>query len=350
MAKINVNLDALKPKREWKRHKVQPGHNIFRILPPFGPTANGYPYRKWMITWGLLDPESGRMRPFASSLTSEKKCPIFEYVDLLAKKAEAIKSDMKAKGASDADVKERLQDINKVLSNLRPKTVYAYNAINKAGEVGILEVKATAQKKLKDLMMQYIQDYAQDPTSLNSDTDDSGVWFDITRTGEGFNTEYDAVKVQLKTKDPATNKTMFVDDQSPLPDNVVQNYESMAYDLGAIYQTKTYDELKAILLANLRNIVSEVPEAAVPGFDDFGDVVVNTAPTGNSGGSRQGSDDTVRQEPAKGTKKVNLNLGAADEDDLDSEPAPRSNGKAAKPAAAATIDDDVFALADSILN
>jgi hypothetical protein len=334
-------MDSLKPKREWKRHKVQPGHNIFRILPPFGESSNGYPYRKWMITWGLTDPETGRLRPFASSLNSkDKACPIFEYVDALTKKAEGIKSEMKASGASDAEVKERLKELNKLISNLRPKTVYAYNAINKAGEVGLLEIKATAHKKLKELMMQYIQDYNQDPTSLNSEVDDSGVWFDITRTGEGFDTTYDVCKVQVKSKD-ANGRTTFVDDQSPLTEGVVAGYENSAYDLSSIYQVKSYEELKSILLANIAVIAETIPEAVVPGFEVEGVQAVASAP--------QVQPSTPAVNKATGTKKVNLNFGS-DEDERDDEvPAVSTNTKAPVVAKAATIDDDVFAMADSIL-
>ena len=339
MAQININLDALKPKKDWKRHKVQPGHNLYRMLPPFGDTSNGYPYKKWMITWGLLDPESGRMRPYASSLTTGKKCPIMEYVDALSLKAETIKNDLSAKGATDADIKEHLKELNKVISNLRPKTVFAYNAANKAGEVGILEIKATAHKKLKELMMQYINDYAQDPTSLNSDQDDSGVWFDISRQGEGFNTEYDVAKVQIKVKDPTTGRTAFVDDQSALPDNVVKNYEQAAYDLTSIYQVKSYEELKDILLANIKNIVELCPEAAIEGFgDDF------TPPsTGNTGGGQARSNNTTGT-TVKTTKPVNLKLDSLvdEEDDFaDFSSSPLRPG--------ASIDDDVFAMAESIL-
>ena len=59
-SKIKINLDSLKSRREWKRHKVKDGHNVFRILPPFGEASNGYPYRKWQIIWGLADLETGR--------------------------------------------------------------------------------------------------------------------------------------------------------------------------------------------------------------------------------------------------------------------------------------------------
>jgi hypothetical protein len=278
-SKIKINLDSLKSRREWKRHKVKDGHNIFRILPPFGDSSNGYPYRKWQIIWGLKDPESGRVRPFASSMTSEKKCPVTEYVAALKKKADTLKAKMQASGTGEDEIRTTLKDLNELISNLSPKTVYLYNAADKAGEVGLLELKSTAHKKMKDQMGQYVHDYNQDPTSLNSFDDDGGVWFDVTRQGLGRDTEYDVKKCQIRTKN-AQGKITFEDDRSPLPDSVVQNYDNLAYDLSAVYQLKSYDELKEILDANISDIEGAVPLAVL----DNSDVPVATQtrkPTGS---------------------------------------------------------------------
>lgn len=332
MSKISINLDSLKPKKEWKRHKIKEGHNVFRILPPFGDTANGYPYRKWMVIWGMLDPESGRARPFASSLTTEKQCPVFEYVDALQKKAEVMKAELQANGSSADEVKVALKAINNVISTLRPKTVFAYNAIDKAGVVGILEIKATAQKKLKELMMTYIKDYNQDPTSLTSEQEDSGVWFDFIRTGQFFDTEYDVEFVQTKTK--VNGVLTKIDDRSPLPDNVVENYADLAYDLSSIYQVKTYDQLREILMANLKNIVKEVPEALLSGWDDFSDTLAIKTEDADS----KPAPRAAAKPASKPATNVTLKLGSDDDAD---------DVVAATTVSAA--DEDIFALADSIL-
>lgn len=336
MSKININLDSLKPKKEWKRHKVKEGHNVFRVLPPFGDTANGYPYRKWMVIWGMLDPESGRARPFASSLTTEKQCPIFEYVDALQKKAETMKAKLQANGSSEEEVKAALKPLNNVISTLRPKTVFAYNAIDKAGIVGILEIKATAQKILKELMMTYIKDYNQDPTSLNSEADDSGVWFDFIRTGQFFDTEYDVEKLQSKAK--VNGQMTYIDDRSPLPDNVVENYADLAYDLSSIYQVKTYDQLREILLANIKNIVKEVPEALIAGWDDFTDTPVIKS-------KEDDSKPAPRQVTAKPASKpaTNVTLKLADDEDT------TGSDEVVGATTVSAEDEDIFALADSIL-
>lgn len=325
--KIKINLDSLKARREWKRHKVKEGHNVFRILPPFGESSNGYAYRKWQIIWGLTDPESGRARPFASSMTSEKRCPITEYTQTLKKKSEQLKAQLQASGESEESIRDRLSPLNKLISDLSPKTVYIYNAVDKSGEVGLLELKSTAHKKMKSEMIQYIQDYNQDPTSLNSHESDSGVWFDVVRTGEGRDTEYDVKKYQNKVK-KATGGFSFEDDRSPLPDSVSENYENLAYDLSSVYQVKSYDELKTILDANMANLTDACPDAALD--SELTEDKPQPAKTTNL---------------TKGNKVVNLKLDDIDEDDVDLVPQKKVQAKVSK-----FTDDDFLAEADAILN
>lgn len=325
--KIKINLDSLKSRRDWKRHKVKDGHNIFRVLPPFGESSNGYPYRKWQIIWGLSDPDTGRARPFASSLTTEKRCPVYEYVDKLKAKAEQIKSTLQSRGESDEAIRTRLTDLNKLISDLSPKTVYVYNAVDQSGEVGLLELKSTAHKKMKIEMGQYIQDYNQDPTSLNSNSDDSGVWFDVVRTGQFRDTEYDVKKHQLKVKDPQTGRITFQDNQTALPDSVVENYANLAYDLSAVYQIKSYEDLEEILLANIPHIESTCPDAIL------GDNVIAAV-------------EVKKQAKPVSTAKITTRLD--DEDDAEETVVvPKATVKAT---ATAQIDDDFLAEADALLN
>jgi|ERR1051325_1451127 hypothetical protein len=349
-SKIKLNLDSLKARKEWKRHKVKDGHNIFRILPPFGEASNGYPYRKWQIIWGLTDPESGRARPFASSMTSEKRCPVTEFVNSLKDRAETMGSQMKAAGYSDEDIKVRLKDLRELIGNISPKTVYIYNAADKSGEVGLLELKSTAHKDMKEKMNSYIQDYNQDPTSLGSADDDSGVWFDVIRSGTFYETTYKVEKCQSKVKNG--NSVSFVDDRSPLPEAVVENYDNLAYDLSTVYQVKTYDELAEILAANLPGITEVVPDADLtvePSLDLAAAPVAQVA-------VRTPAARPAATAAAKPAAKVNLNLGSNDEDDSESQtaapakPAAKVTAPVAKAAAKVVVDDDFMAEADAILN
>jgi hypothetical protein len=306
MAKININMDSLKAKKEWVRHKIQDGINTFRFLPPFGEAANGYPYQKWFVIWGLLDPTTGKQRPFASPKTYEGKCPVFEYSDLLKDKAEQIKAALMQQGCSEEEIKERLSAINKFMGNIRPKSAYVWNAVDKSGILGVCELRSTAQKALKGLMHQYILDYSQDPTSLNSLDDDSGVWFNIEKNGKGLQTEYKVAKAQNKVR-TATGKIAFEDDRSPLPENVVAEFNNVAYDLNTVYQKKTYDELLEILRANVTLLVQDNPDFAIDGFyyeEEAPAAATAPAPVA-----------APVQQSAAPKKVVTLQLGADDESD-----------------------------------
>jgi len=349
MGKITINQDSLKSRQTWNRHKVKEGSNFFRFLPPFGDESNGYPYRRWVVLWGMTDPESGRMRPYASSITSEQKCPVFEYVEQLQKKAEAMKLSLVSASSAEAeDLKMRFKALNKIISAIRPKTVYAWNAVDKAGMVGLIELKPTAHKQLKTAMAKYIQEYSQDPTSVNSADDDSGVWFNVTRTGIGFDTEYKVDKVQMMTR--INNQPTYIDDRSALPESVVNNWQTMVYDLSSIYQVKTYDELKTVLLANMPLIIAESPDAYVVGFEPSG-AVAQQAPAAIAAPQpvmQQTAQPVTPSRPV--VPKVALKLDSADDDDHGYVVAPTRNPAPVAAQKAVSPHDDIFKMADDILN
>ena len=345
--KIKLNMDSLKTSKEWIRHKVKNGSNIFRILPPFGDNSNGYPYRKWQIIWGLTDPSSGRVRPYASSLMSEKRDPVVEFVDGLKPRLDQMEGDLKGRGLDDKAVQKhpKYARLAKFIRDVSPKTVYLYNAADKAGTVGLLELKSTAHKALKEKMNKYIRDYNQDPTSLNSADDDAGVWFDVTRSGEKFTTEYDVNVVQTTVK--MNGKLMKEDDRSPLPEAVVQNFDNLAYDLSSVYKTNSYDELNEVLQANLDTFYKVCPEAdlTVQVDLDASDEVEAVSVAAPAAATVKAANN--KAVPATSTVKPAgkpIALKLQDDDDVEDAPV-------AKKAAPAPVldDDDFMAQADAIL-
>jgi len=375
MANITINQDSLKPRREFKRHQIQPGHNIYRILPPFGEESlhNNYPYKRWSLAW-LVDPKSGRRKPFAlPPFEKDNPDPVSKYVKLLADKLDKTKKaaieNLVSKGVpqekAEEKVREKLADANKLVWELRPKNGYFYNACNKAGEVGILELKKTAHDGLKAAMYEYIKDYSQDPTSLSGELDDSGVWFDVERVGEkgDKDTEYKVNKSQTKRKNER-GVLVFEDDREPLPEHVVQNYSKLGYDIYGLYQAKTHEELYAILMFNLKDIVANNPVARVEGFDPD---LFNFDDSEKSTENNQEPPFEV-EPPVKGKAPVKL-AGMTEEDDVEvdlSLTTAAAPTVAAKPVAKtipaakvaeskpvtkpALADDDIVAMAESFLN
>lgn len=347
MGKITINQDSLKSRREWKRHKIQDGNNVFRILPPFGDVSvhNNYPYRKWSTAW-LVDPKTGRRRPFATPQTDGGECPVREYNEALTKFIDKQKAALEAKGVTGEKLKKRLEGLRKVQWETRVAHTYAYNAADKSGEVGLLELKTTAHQGVKKCMAAYIKEYGQDPTTLDSDlAENAGVWMNIVKEGSGKDTEYSVAFNQLRKK-TADGEVIKVDDRSPLSDNIVENYDDMAYDLNTIYVRKSYDELKEILLFNLAVYAEEVPECVLEGYSIDG---IDTAITDESEEVAEEEEETPA--PAKKpAKQVNLNL---DDEEDDVPPAKPAAKKAAAPVAKArstkSEDEDFMAMADDIL-
>lgn len=331
MTKLGINMDSLKEPKTWVRFKIKDGSNIYRILPPFGDinVHNNYPYRKWSVCW-LRDPETGKRRPYASPLTDrDPECPVYKYNIALAAVIEDQKTKYKMQGLTDKEIKQKLDALYTVKFEMNISHVYAYNAANKDGQVGLLELKSTAHKAMKKKMLEYITKYGQDPTSMNSDKADSGVWFNISKTGYGMSTEYDVDFVSITQK--MDDQIVEVVDRSALASDVVNRYDMLGYDLSKVYVRKTKEELAELLAANLELIKKDVPEAYIEEFT-MSNIVQPAVQQAE-----------VEPEPVAKAPTVNLNL---QDDDDDSPSVPK-----AEPSEASDLNlsDDLMAMADDLL-
>jgi hypothetical protein len=348
MGKITINQESLKTGATYKRHKINNGSNVFRVLPPYGDLEahKNYPYRKWSIAW-MLDPKTQNQRPFATPDTDNQPCPVREYSDKLKTVVEDRKAQLKAEGFSDEEIKDEMKALNEIAWKMRVQKNYIYNACDKSGNTGLLELKTTAHKEIKKMMGKYIQEYGQDPTSLNSDhEEDAGVWFNIKKEGEGKNTEYSVEYNQ--TVEVMNGKRVRIDDRSPLPNSIVDNYHTeFGYDLNTIYSRKSYDELLEILKWNLSLVADVAPEAIIEGYE-FDD-----APKAKP---RVATPVKPVAKPAATVKKP-INLAIDDSDDIDEDDIPfavdtkpRVAAPVAKPAPKRSSIEDIKNFADSILD
>ena len=340
MAQIKINTDSLKTGQKWTRHKIQDGNNVFRILPPYGDMEvhNNYPYRRWVVAW-LIDPKLNKRMPFASPFSTggkDTKCPVHEYSKALSEKIDNLKQSMKAKGVSDAIIKDKLGPLNKIAWEIKLQKTFAYNACDKAGKIGLLEIKKTAHDGMKAEMLKYIEKFSMDPTSLSSDIkSDAGVWFNISRAGSGKDTKY-SVEMNKRASKDSDGETVYKLDRSALPEEVVEGYSTQGYDLSTVYKQKSYDELKEILLYNIALIAEEVPQAAnIPGFEVDGEVSV----------SSDESEEVEDEAPVSKPSTI-VALALDDDDDDDDDDLEVAQPVKSSPAKS---NDDFMAMADSIL-
>jgi hypothetical protein len=272
--KIKINKDALRFGKKRKFFYIKKGSTDYRILPPHQ-NANGFPYKKWILCWNLIDPEKNVMRPYVSSLMTNNRCPVNEYSKKIKQKIDILSTELKTKTENTPehkDLKDRISKLRAFSFRVSPKYGYYYNAINKDNEVGILSLNTTSHNQLKKSFNDYISIYNQDPTSLNNEPNDSGVWFRFNREGEGFDTEYTVKRNQIALKDE-NGGIIYKDDRSSLPQEVKDKYfDSMCEDLESLYTYSSYDELRTVLLINLKEKSKENPDILVEDFDDFSEI------------------------------------------------------------------------------
>jgi hypothetical protein len=125
----------------------------------------------------------------------------------------------------------------------------------------------------------------------------------------------------------------YQDDQSALPESLIENYSSLAYDLTSIYQIKTYDELKDVLDANMARL-SELIEVVAP---------VSSGNTGGGNGSGGKTRPVAAPAAVKPASKVTTRF---DDVDTDEDEVVAS----AVTARLQSSDDDFYNEADAILN
>lgn len=231
-----LNLDGMGsngrgPKRDIKRFKVTDGSHIYRILPPFGTDHQRKASRQIQLHWGY-EKKDGKPSPLTCAYPTDGVCPICIKNRDLITEAEQFKLD--------GDL-ESFDATMEAANRIKVRRSYLLNAANKDGEVGVLEIVKTAHDQLVELMREYLNKYGKNPTSLKD-----GVWFVFSRSGKGFKTEY---KV-------AINKTMITledgdqvekVDRTPLAMNIQENYETLAYDIHAMYKPIKGADLQRIV-------------------------------------------------------------------------------------------------------
>lgn len=353
MSKITINTESLKNYKETKRFKIKDGSNIYRVLPPFGDVEvhNNYPYRKWSIVW-LLDPKSGKRRPYASPMTDgTKECPVTEYNDALTKMIDNQKKVLEKKGLSKEMISKKLKDLYEIQWKIRVNHVYTYNVADKSGEVGLLEVKSTAHKGLKKVMNEYIKTFGQDPTCLESDIkENAGVWINIKKEGEGKDTEYNVDFAKIAKKDEDGDVSYKVD-RSPLSENIVDNFDSLAYDLSTLYIKKSYEDLKEILLFNLAVLKDSIPACILEGYD-VDDIDTSSI---TSEEPVEEVEEVVEEQPKK-KSKITVQLDADDEEEAPKKPVKKpifdevEDVPVKKATKSKYSDKDVLAMAEDILS
>jgi hypothetical protein len=232
---INLDLDGMEQegRKEFttiNRFKAKEGTSIFRVLPPFGKDHANRASKKIRLHWGFFD-SNGKPRPVHCTYESEGFCPICNHAWELEKMAQRSLA---------AGNTEESEEQMKKFQELKSRVTYLYNAVNNEGEVGVLEVPKTAHDGIISIFKEYINKYDLDPTGLKD-----GVWFQIRRSGKGFNTKYEVNFNRVSKK--VDGEIVETINRSPLPEGVVSDFENLAVDIHNQYKIPSSSDLKKIL-------------------------------------------------------------------------------------------------------
>lgn len=253
-----LNADAAIPSssggsKEFKNHKIASGDNIYRIMPPFGTNNGGSPFAEIYLHW-FQDP-SGRNRPLSCAKKIERYCPVCESANEVYKRLEVVLNDykdeagkvnFKALAMNDED-NAKSKNLRAQFDALKAQRGFYYNAMDSSGTIGVLRLPKTAAEALGEKIRDGINVLGMsNPLSLRN-----GVLFNIVqkKTGKDKRDVEYSVDFVRESKDTPEGIVQIIK-KSAVPDNVIANFEKLAYDIHAMYPARTSQELKRVMMGD----------------------------------------------------------------------------------------------------
>jgi hypothetical protein len=223
-----------------KYFNVQPGSNVYRILPPFGSLKDSGQIAFYRAVIFVQSTKGKRPVPTIMKKGRDgsiiTRCPLFDKVEALSKSVEAMAADPN----TDPTV---LENRKKMVQSLSLDRGYYLNVINQAGEIGVLKIRYTAFQSLKK-RLEELASMGVDPINPGPN---NGVYFDFKRyKDEKGKTVYEVVPLQRSYKDPNTGRLISEMAMAPIDDTVVARMEKEAFDLKTMHRTFTEEEMSLI--------------------------------------------------------------------------------------------------------
>lgn len=248
---LDKNLSGTSGGRSFNRLKVpKNGSVVVRVLPPYGTNNQGALFSKYTVHWGFLDAEQNP-RPVACSYPTERYCPVCDMV----KQARSEMEELKRQGT---DSGKRYEQLKKTVDSFDAKTFFLLNVVDLAdGEVKMLELTKTAvsgkgreiaPNSLLGKIKEAVEKRKFDPIALTG-----GVWFEISRNGEGLNTVY-SVDFNRITKVDSDGNEVEALNRSPLEESTINKIKAQLkgetgpmYDIHSMHEERTSLQLKSFI-------------------------------------------------------------------------------------------------------
>ncbi len=187
-----------------------PGNNYIRILPPMFTLADEGTWAVYRTThWGYSgvsakDPNRPVVRPFLCIEDKDfrtqivrQSCPECDLYNRKAEEDKTARAALKTAGKTDDQIDEELAEEKKWLQAHAPERKWYLNVKYKDGTFGDYKINHKTHKKgidnkIKELLAE------QEIAAL---APDQGVWFNIKRSGNGWDTP-DTIEVEMEMIEP----------------------------------------------------------------------------------------------------------------------------------------------------
>jgi hypothetical protein len=244
-----------------KTGKITKGENYIRILPAFGSLAATGDWRKFYVThWGYAgvnprDPSKNSMRPFRCIREKDRRskmitveCPACTFFDGLEARSKELEGSLLAKGKSEDVIKTEMHPIREQIKQFRPEAKWYVNVLLKNGDVTDFKLN---HKDHMNGIMGLIKgpngnDGLYDEDSIDPTAPEGGVWFKITRNGDGISPP-DNVSVEME--DVVVNGRTLKDyKRAPLTDEQIEKALKNCKDLSTLGgATLTHAQIQALV-------------------------------------------------------------------------------------------------------
>lgn len=239
MSKVGTyDPNALKGNfKKRKYFKIEEGKsNVYRVLPPYGTTGIAAYYQVFWVKGA-----SGKSRPVPTLLRKSKdkgiiqRCPLFDKVEALKVQLAAIEKDP---NFDQNIVKAKKEQLN----GLRLQGGYYVNAMDQAGDIGVLRIPYTVFQSLKK-RLETLKDEGVDPINVGPN---NGVFFDFKRYKDEKGKTIYEVEVSQKTRRDENGRLLKEYNYAPIDETVLNRMETEAANLGSLYKTLTVEEMTRI--------------------------------------------------------------------------------------------------------
>jgi hypothetical protein len=235
-----------------------PGNNYIRILPPMHSLAEEGIWAVYRTThWGYAgvspkDANKTVVRPFLCIEDKDRRTQMVKQAcpecDLYNKKDDECKAEaaaLKATGKTDDQIKKELEEQLKWLQAHAPERKWYLNVKYKDGKFGDYKINHKTHKKGIDNKIQELLK-EQEIDALDPE---QGVWFNIKRTGNGWDTP-DTIEVEMEAIEPGKPSKGFRTLLAPLSAEDFETANKSCRDLkDAGGQVLTFAQIRELTLS-----------------------------------------------------------------------------------------------------